>query len=111
MAHSGRPSQTSTLNDHTAFGPDKDKKSPPSDKEEKSAGTDEKLRQTHDKDVEAQEKTDVETIPSMDEIRVSLRDVNPIRPMIVVLRRLNNVAVLCASGLSRFSRVNRPVLT
>ena len=34
-----------------------------------------------------------------DEIRLSLRDVNPVVPMILVLRRLNNVAILTASGL------------
>lgn len=33
------------------------------------------------------------------EIKLSLRDVNPIRPMLLVLRRWNNVAILTASGL------------
>ncbi|GJE91884.1 MFS general substrate transporter [Phanerochaete sordida] len=33
------------------------------------------------------------------EVRLSLRDVNPIRPMLLVLWRLNNVAILSASGL------------
>lgn len=32
------------------------------------------------------------------EIRLSLRDVNPIRPMIDAIRRLNNIAILTASG-------------
>lgn len=35
----------------------------------------------------------------LQEVRLSLRDVNPVRPMVLVLRRLNNIAILTASGL------------
>ena len=34
------------------------------------------------------------------EIRLTLKDVNPIRPLFAVLRRMNNLAILFASGAS-----------
>ena len=40
-----------------------------------------------------------QTSPSTDPIRLSLRDVAPLRPMILVLRRFNNAAILTSSGL------------
>lgn len=41
----------------------------------------------------------VQTKTELQEIRLSLRDVNPVGPMVLVLRRLNNLAILSASGL------------
>ena len=40
-----------------------------------------------------------QTKAELQEIRLSLRDVNPVGPMVLVLRRLNNFAILSASGL------------
>ena len=36
--------------------------------------------------------------PTLADIRLTLRDINPIRPVGSVLRRLNNVTILLASG-------------
>ncbi|KAF9807671.1 hypothetical protein IEO21_08129 [Rhodonia placenta] len=49
-----------------------------------------------DRDVEAQTQTDAVPIK---ELKLSLKDVNPIGPIVHVLRRLNNLVVLLASGL------------
>ena len=38
--------------------------------------------------------------PTLADIRLTLRDINPIRPVGSVLRRLNNVAILSSSGES-----------
>ncbi|EED80205.1 predicted protein, partial [Postia placenta Mad-698-R] len=48
-----------------------------------------------DRDVEAQTQTDAVPIK---ELKLSLKDVNPIGPIVHVLRRLNNLVVLLASG-------------
>jgi len=51
-------------------------------------------------DVEAQTVHEVSVVaPPIKEIRLSLKDVNPLGPMVHVLRRLNNVTILVASGL------------
>lgn len=50
-------------------------------------------------DVEAQTVHEVSVVaPPIKEIRLSLKDVNPLGPMVHVLRRLNNVTILVASG-------------
>ena len=49
-------------------------------------------------DVESQVPVPHEEDADVKEIRLSLRDVNPIRPLVAVLRRLNNAAILFASG-------------
>lgn len=41
--------------------------------------------------------------PDLKEVKLSLKDVNPIPPMWAVLRRLNNLAILFASGESLFN--------
>ena len=104
LAHSRRASQTSTLNEHADANADKIKEKNlqwdqeyATDKPERPH--DERVQQ---KDVEAQQPSEVHPIPPMDEIRVTLRDVNPIQPMIVVLRRLNNATTLFASGALAF---------
>lgn len=51
-----------------------------------------------DRDVEAQTQTDAVPIK---ELKLSLKDVNPIGPIVHVLRRLNNLVVLLASGESQ----------
>lgn len=42
----------------------------------------------------------VAAIPAMDEIKVSLKDVNPITPLWQILRRMNNLVILSGSGLT-----------
>ena len=53
---------------------------------------------------------DVESGPHDDdtdvkEIKLSLKDVNPVPPLIAVLRRMNNLVILIASGVSFYARV------
>ncbi|TFY56644.1 hypothetical protein EVJ58_g7508 [Rhodofomes roseus] len=53
-----------------------------------------------DRDVEAQATLSASEIPAaVKEVRLSLKDVNPIGPMIRVLSRRNNLVILFASGL------------
>lgn len=52
-----------------------------------------------DKDVEAQNPEQTEVAPIINEIKLSFKDVNPIGPIIHVLRRMNNLVTLTASGL------------
>ncbi|KAI0727680.1 major facilitator superfamily domain-containing protein [Fomitopsis betulina] len=53
-----------------------------------------------DRDVEAQTALAASEIPqAVKEVRLSLKDVNPIRPIVFVLCRPNNVVILFASGL------------
>lgn len=94
-AANGRPlSQTTTLEvqDHQDCH---------NDKIEQGAGTTEK-------DVEAQttskctaaETQISSTVPrDMQDISLSLKEVNPITPLIMILRRCNNLAILIASGM------------
>ncbi|KAH8077264.1 MFS general substrate transporter [Cristinia sonorae] len=109
IEHSQRASQTSTLTGDTGVGTeDKEKgktvsqrassSSPPLDEDSKE--------HTHArKDLESQAPPlhqhhhHHHPIPPLNEIKVSLKDVNPIQPMFLVLRRLNNVVTLIASGL------------
>ena len=39
----------------------------------------------------------------MDDVRLTLADVNPLRPMMHVLQRMNNLAILAASGAQAIS--------
>ncbi|EPQ54769.1 MFS general substrate transporter [Gloeophyllum trabeum ATCC 11539] len=69
-------------------------------KMEKSSKQEENKGATPDptaKDVEAQNNAPVPS--SMKEIKLSFMDINPIPPIILVLRRWNNIAILTASGL------------
>ncbi|KAH9924619.1 MFS general substrate transporter [Epithele typhae] len=51
-------------------------------------------------DVEKQQHVPSPTItPPLDNIKLSLADVNPVKPVLLVLRRLNNLTILTASGL------------
>lgn len=53
-----------------------------------------------DRDVEAQTALAASEIPqAVKEVRLSLKDVNPIRPIVFVLCRPNNVVILFASGM------------
>jgi len=38
--------------------------------------------------------------PVLPAIELSLRDVNPLKPLVIIVRRWNNVAMLIASGRS-----------
>lgn len=53
-----------------------------------------------DKDVEAQTPASeqAEVAPILNDFRLTLKDVNPIGPIIHVLRRMNNLVILIASG-------------
>ncbi|KAF7799395.1 hypothetical protein EIP86_010627 [Pleurotus ostreatoroseus] len=59
--------------------------------------------QSEEKDVEAQADPaydhDGDDTADVKEIKLSLTDVNPVKPIIAVLRRLNNLVILFASGL------------
>ena len=48
-------------------------------------------------DVEAQAAMH-DDIADVREIKLSLKDVNPVRPLVAVVRRLNNLVILFASG-------------
>jgi len=54
-----------------------------------------------EKDIEAQivRSTSEGDTALVQEIKLSLKDVNPVRPVVVVLLRMNNLAILFASGL------------
>ncbi|KAI0373855.1 MFS general substrate transporter [Pilatotrama ljubarskyi] len=55
-----------------------------------------------DRDLEKQQQpvpTDPEVAAPLNEIKLSLADVNAVRPIVHVLRRLNNLTILTASGL------------
>jgi len=57
-----------------------------------------------EKDVEAQQhvQTDISSpkgTPAIHDIKLSLKDVNPVVPVIMVLRRYNNLAILLSSGI------------
>ncbi|EMD39683.1 hypothetical protein CERSUDRAFT_111994 [Gelatoporia subvermispora B] len=52
-----------------------------------------------DADVEAQAPEMKRAPSSIPDVKLSLKDVNPVGPLIHVLRRLNNIAILTASGL------------
>ena len=51
-----------------------------------------------DRDVEKQEATADAVVAPMEDIKLSLADVNPVKPIVYVLRRLNNLTILIASG-------------
>ena len=42
---------------------------------------------------------------SVDEIKLSLKDVNPFPPLKLVLKRWNNIAILFASGVCNYRRI------
>ncbi|KAI0823183.1 MFS general substrate transporter [Trametes gibbosa] len=56
-----------------------------------------------DIDLEKQQKppvpTDIDAAEPLEEVKLSLADVNPVKPIIHVLRRMNNLTILTASGL------------
>ena len=57
--------------------------------------------QARDEDVEKQQPPvheAAEVVP-MDDIKLTLADVNPVKPIAYVLRRMNNVVILVASGM------------
>lgn len=41
----------------------------------------------------------VVAVPGMEDIKLSLKDVNPVTPLWQILRRLNNLVILVGSGL------------
>ena len=49
-------------------------------------------QRVHFQDLEAQE------VPKLKEVKLSLKDINPIMPILAVLRRLNNLVILFGSG-------------
>lgn len=51
------------------------------------------------KDLEAQLGQTSDDPKNLGEVKLSLKDINPIGPLVVVLRRGNNLAVLFASGI------------
>lgn len=51
---------------------------------------------SHPRDLEASRQ------PSIDEIRLSIKEVNPIRPIGVVMRRMNNLSILFPSGMRSY---------
>ena len=61
----------------------------------------------HERDVEKQQqpmREEAEADP-MDDIKLTLADVNPIKPIVHVLRRMNNVTILTASGMLLLERI------
>ncbi|KAL1950238.1 hypothetical protein VTO73DRAFT_5362 [Trametes versicolor] len=52
-----------------------------------------------EKQVQAAARIDAEALAPVDEIKLSLADVNPVKPIVHVLRRMNNLTILTASGL------------
>ncbi|KZT12154.1 MFS general substrate transporter [Laetiporus sulphureus 93-53] len=52
-----------------------------------------------EQDMEAQHSSRDKAAPPVKEIKLSLTDINPVKPIVHVLSRLNNVATLVASGL------------
>jgi len=100
LADSRRASQASTLAENSDTGPDLEKSKIASTNKEMTTVNppDGQMSQPHG-DVEAQGAAKVPSIPTIKEVRLTLRDVNLILPMIHVLRQLNNLTTLFASGL------------
>ncbi|TCD62101.1 hypothetical protein EIP91_007476 [Steccherinum ochraceum] len=102
LAHSTGPSQISTLAEHTDFGIGKDNEKHAAIERESSPDVGDDLApeivQSHS-DVEAQHSPKEPEIHHVHNVNLTLRDVNPIQPMVFVLRRLNNVATLASSGI------------
>ncbi|TCD62100.1 hypothetical protein EIP91_007475 [Steccherinum ochraceum] len=61
-------------------------------------GADTKIVQATPLDVEAQEEVETK-FTKLETVKESLHIINPIRPIIIVLRRYNNIAISMASGL------------
>ncbi|KAH7915436.1 major facilitator superfamily domain-containing protein [Hygrophoropsis aurantiaca] len=51
-----------------------------------------------ERDIEADEETSL-PVPVLPEVKLSLKDVNPLPPLLRILRRKNNLAALCSSAL------------
>lgn len=51
-----------------------------------------------EKQAQAAARIDAEALAPVDEIKLSLADVNPVKPIVHVLRRMNNLTILTASG-------------
>ncbi|KAG2131816.1 major facilitator superfamily domain-containing protein, partial [Suillus clintonianus] len=71
------------------------------------AGSESSKNKTHDKDLEKQfqlpiipeETPAVISTPELDDIRLSIKDINPFPPYFQILSRKNNVLILTANGL------------
>ncbi|KAI0316276.1 major facilitator superfamily domain-containing protein [Amylostereum chailletii] len=70
---------------------------PREEKEEGGEGGEKGVQKDVEKDIE--KGGDAGTPPPMRDIKISLRDVNPLPPLIKVLRRWNNLVILTGSGL------------
>lgn len=58
-----------------------------------------------EKQAQAAARIDAEALAPVDEIKLSLADVNPVKPIVHVLRRMNNLTILTASGEYRLCLV------
>ncbi|KAH9846411.1 MFS general substrate transporter [Lenzites betulinus] len=108
LAHeSAKGSEASSLSQITAVSriiPDVEKKTeekPTADGHGEGKDAIETL--ARDIDLEKQQKqavsADIDPAEPLEEIKLSLADVNPVKPIVHVLRRMNNLTILTASGL------------
>ncbi|KAI0330794.1 MFS general substrate transporter [Cubamyces sp. BRFM 1775] len=100
LAHqSAKGSEASSLSQVTAVSrivPVKDEKSPP-----KASAASKDGIVALERDLEKQQQpvsTETDAAP-LDEVKLTLADVNPVKPIVHVLRRMNNLTILAASGL------------
>ncbi|KAI0775515.1 vacuolar DHA amino acid exporter [Trametes elegans] len=101
---SAKSSETSTLSQVTAVSrivPAADEKTAVS--ESVQPGTKDAIDTlVRERDLEKQNqpsRAEVEASEQLQEVKLSLADVNPVKPIIHVLRRMNNLTILFASGL------------
>ncbi|CDO69278.1 hypothetical protein BN946_scf185042.g180 [Trametes cinnabarina] len=100
---SAKGSETSTLSQVTATSPVVQSPEPNEKTRALVSAADDKHavdEQTGDKDLEkAQQLAGGDVVAPLNEVTLSLADVNPVNPIVHVLRRMNNLTILFASGL------------
>ncbi|OJT02082.1 MFS antiporter QDR3 [Trametes pubescens] len=107
IAHdSAKASEASSLSQITAVSrivPEAEKSRSAAPEEGAKEGKDaiETLARDIDLEKQAQQaaRIDAEALAPVDEVKLSLADVNPVKPIVHVLRRMNNLTILTASGL------------
>ncbi|KAI8971143.1 MFS general substrate transporter [Trametes punicea] len=103
LAHqSAKSSEASSLSQVTAVSrivPATDDKTRPAAVPAETKDAIDELARDRDLEKQQQQPANNDVVAPMNEIRLSLADVNPVKPIIQVLRRLNNLTILSASGL------------
>ncbi|KAH8082849.1 MFS general substrate transporter [Cristinia sonorae] len=103
LEESRRQSQTSTKIGEPGSERKEKESETPKKIESSTLDADGRTSNTRHNDPEAQNPTHdmgSHSLPPLHEIKVSLKDVNPIHPMILVFRRVNNILIVIASGLN-----------